>query len=101
MDKQNAPTKAIQIIAANDRHDEVLGLMQEYVDWFMENDEWMSEVLANQHLEDEVADFNTKYAPLSPKDSTLLSILGYSRIRAVLPFTVTVCSVFSVGTARK
>jgi GNAT superfamily N-acetyltransferase len=63
MYKQNTPNKAIQIIAANDRHDEVLGLMQEYVDWLMENDEWMSEVLANQHLEDEVADFNTKYAP--------------------------------------
>jgi GNAT superfamily N-acetyltransferase len=37
--------------------------MREYVDWLMENDEWMGEVLANQHLEDEVADFNTKYAP--------------------------------------
>jgi GNAT superfamily N-acetyltransferase len=63
MYKQNTPNKAIQIIAANDRHDEVLGLMREYVDWLMENDEWMGEVLANQHLEDEVADFNTKYAP--------------------------------------
>ena len=60
MYKQNTPNKAIQIIAANDRHDEVLGLMREYVDWLMENDEWMGEVLANQHLEDEVADFNTK-----------------------------------------
>ena len=63
MYKQNTPNKAIQIIAANDRHDEVLGLMREYVDWLMENDEWMGEVLANQHHEDEVADFNTKYAP--------------------------------------
>ena len=55
--------KQVQIIPANDRHDEVLSLMNEYVDWLMQNDDKMKEVLANQHLEDEVADFNTKYAP--------------------------------------
>lgn len=53
----------MEIIAANDRHEDILSLMQEYIDWLMANDDKMKEVLENQHLEDEIADFNSKYAP--------------------------------------
>ena len=54
---------AVEIIPANDRYEDVLSLMKEYVAWLMMNDDKMKEVLANQHLDDEVADFNSKYAP--------------------------------------
>ena len=39
---------AVEIIPANDRYEDVLSLMKEYVAWLMMNDDKMKEVLANQ-----------------------------------------------------
>lgn len=53
----------IKIISANDRPGDVLVLMQEYIHWMIQNDEKIREVLANQNVDDEIADMNSKYSP--------------------------------------
>lgn len=65
--------KKIKIITANDRPEDVLELMEEYIDWMIQNDEEIREVLANQNLDDEIADINSKYAP--PEGRLYLALL--------------------------
>ncbi len=76
----------VRIVEANDRPGDVIMLMQKYVDWLMVNDYAMKQVLESQHLEDEVEDLNTKYAPpegrlyIAEIDGRVAGCIGLTRL---------------------